>query len=105
MLIDVSDVNTIVEVKDKIYQSFSALSNDVVNRIKCQNANHNNDILCAIGDYYGTYRTTRFYDELNAILEKHDLVCYHATKVSSKPRLFSARGQFKENVIERWAYN
>ena len=88
MLIDVSDVNTIpVEVRDKIYQSFSALSNDVVNRIKCQNANHNNDILCALGDYYGTYRTTRFYDELNAILEKHDLVCYHATKVSSKSML------------------
>ncbi len=85
MLIDVSDVSTIpIEVKNKIYQSFSALSNDVVNRIKCQEANHNNDILCAIEDYYGPFRATGFYDELNTILEKYDLVCYHATKVSSK---------------------
>lgn len=68
MLIDVSDVNTIpVEVKNKIYESFSTLSNDVVNRIKCQKVNHNNDILCAIEDYYGTFRATRFYDDLNSI--------------------------------------
>ena len=53
MLIDVSDASTIpIEVKNKIYQSFSALSNDVVNRIKCQKANHNNDILCGIDVYY-----------------------------------------------------
>ena len=51
MLIDVSDVSTIpVEVKDKIYEAFSALSNDVVNRIKCQKANYNNDhIVCYRG--------------------------------------------------------
>lgn len=85
MLIDVSDASTIpIEVKNKIYQSFSALSNDVVNRIKCQKANHNNDILCAIEDYYGPFRATRFYDELNTVLEKYDLICYHATKVCSK---------------------
>lgn len=85
MLIDISEVNTIpVEVKNKIYESFSALSNDVVNRIKCQKVNHNNDILCAIEDYYGLFRATGFYDELNTILEKHDLVCYHATRVASK---------------------
>ena len=82
MLIDVSDASTIpIEVKNKIYQSFSALSNDVVNRIKCQKENH---ILCAIEDYYGPFRATRFYDELNTVLEKYDLICYHATKVCSK---------------------
>lgn len=85
MLIDVSDVSTIpIEVKNKIYEAFSALSNDAVKRIKCQKVNNNYDILCAIGDYYGTSRATGFYDELNTILEKYDLVCYHATKVSSK---------------------
>ena len=90
MLIDVSDASTIpIEVKNKIYQSFSALSNDVVNRIKCQKANHNNDILCAIEDYYGPFRATRFYDELNTVLEKYDLICYHATKVCEKSILLT----------------
>ena len=104
MLIDVSDVNTIpVEVKNKIYESFSTLSNDVVNRIKCQKVNHNNDILCAIEDYYGTFRATRFYDDLNSILEKHELICYHATKVSSKSILL--RDGLKTNNWNAYCLN
>lgn len=85
MIIDVSDISTIpVEVKNKIYESFSTLSKDVVNEIRCQDIHYNNDILCAIEDYYGPFRATCFYDELNTILEKYELICYHATKVSSK---------------------
>lgn len=84
MLIDVSDVNTIpAEVKDKIYKAFSVLSRDVVNNIKSEKIQYKNDVMCAIEDYYGPFRTIYFYDELIAVLEKNDLVCYHATKVSS----------------------
>lgn len=88
MLIDVSDVSTIpVEIKNKIFHSFSVLPNNIVDKIKRQDVQFNNDILCAIGDYYGTFEFTYFFDELISVLEKYDIVCYHATKVSSKSLL------------------
>ena len=88
MLIDVSNISTIpIEVKNRIYESFSNLPNGAIDEIKCQKVHHNNDILCAIERYYGPLRCTNFYGELNDILEKHDIVCYHATKISSKSML------------------
>lgn len=89
MLIDVSDVNTIpVEVKNKIYQSFSALSKEDVNNIKSQEIQRKGDIICAI-DRYGFYRNAYSSGEVADILEKYDIICYHATKVSSKSMLLS----------------
>lgn len=89
MLIDVSDVNTIpVEVKNKIYQSFSALSKEDVNNIKSQEIQRKGDIICAI-DRYGFYRNAYLSGEVADILEKYDIICYHATKVSSKSMLLS----------------
>lgn len=95
MLIDVSDVNTIpVEVKDKIYQSFSALSKEAVNNIKSQDIHHKGNIICAI-ERYGFYKNTYSSGEVAHILEKYDIICYHATKVSSKSMLLS--GGLKAN--------
>jgi len=87
MLIDVSDVNTIpVEVKDKIYQAFSALSKEAVNNIKSQDIQRKGDIICVI-DRYGFYKNAYSSDEVTHILEKYHIICYHATKVSSKRML------------------
>ena len=89
MLIDVSDVSTIpVEVKYKIYQSFSALSKETVNNIKSQDIHCKGDIICVI-DRYGFYKNAYSSDEVADILEKYDIICYHATKVSSKSMLLS----------------
>ena len=103
MLIDVSDVSTIpVEVRDKIYESFSALSNDVVNNIKSQEIQCKNDVICAI-DQYGVSKDTYLADEVVDILKKYDLICYHATKISSKSILL--RGGLKTNDWDVYCSN
>lgn len=104
MLIDVSDVSTIpVEIGNKIIESFSALPKNVVNKIKSYEIQNSNDIMCAIEDYYRPSRAICFYDGLEDILEKHKLVCYHVTKVSSKSRLL--RDGLKTNEWEFYCSN
>lgn len=85
MLIDVSDVSTIpVDVKKKIIDSFASLPSAVVYKIKSCEVESTNDILCAIEDYYGPFKAFDFYDDLKIILERHELVCFHAAKMTSK---------------------
>ncbi len=84
MLIDVSDVSTIpMEIKDKVIQSIEALPYSIVNKMKSEEVSGNNSIMCAIENYYKDFRNTNEFNEIIGILEKNDIVCYHATKVSS----------------------
>lgn len=84
MLIDLFDISTLpAEIKNKVYESFSALPIDIVDKIRRQDVHHNNNILCII-ERYGFYKDAYLSDEVVDILEKYDIICYHATKVSSK---------------------
>lgn len=85
MIIDVANINTIpLDVKDKILNEFTALPQNIVSKIKNEQIEYKCDVLCAIEDYYGPFKAISFYNELIEILEKHEIICYHATKLYSK---------------------
>lgn len=85
MIIDVANTNTIpLDVKDEILNEFSALPENIVSKIKNKQMEYKCDVLCAIEDYYGPFKAISFYNELIEILEKHEIICYHATKLYSK---------------------
>lgn len=73
MLIDVSDVSTIpVEVKDKIYEAFSLLSEDVIDSLKDSYASDENVMQSIIGKVYKNLENTQLYSQLTDILEKYE---------------------------------
>lgn len=88
MLIDVSDVSTIpVEVKDKIYEAFSLLPEDVIDSLKDSYASDENVMQSIIGKVYKNLENTQLYSQLTDILEKYEIVCFHSTKMISKDRV------------------
>lgn len=83
MLIDVSNPNTIPEeVKKFILAHFSTLPSKKVEEIKGRKIKYVKDVMCAIEKYYNPYRNA-FYNELVEILKKHELMCFHATRLYS----------------------
>lgn len=72
------------EIKDKIFESFSSLPDNIVEDIKGKKIQGSNSIMSAIENYYRPFGAIHFYNKLIEILEKHELICYHATKVKSK---------------------
>ncbi len=107
MLIDVSDVSTIpVEIKNKIYQSFSALPEEVVDRLKDIHSSDENVMLTIIGKFYRYPQNMRLYSELTDVLEKYEIVCYHSTKMILKDRVneyglsTNEWSKYSSNIIE-----
>ena len=107
MLIDVSDVSTIpVEVKDKIYEAFSLLSEDVIDSLKDSYASDENVMQSIIGKVYKNLENTQLYSQLTDILEKYEIVCFHSTKMISKYRVkeyglsTNEWSKYKSNIID-----
>lgn len=107
MLIDVSDVSTIpVEVKDKIYEAFSLLPEDVIDSLKDSYASDENVMQSIIGKVYKNLENTQLYSQLTDILEKYEIVCFHSTKMISKDRVkeyglsTNEWSKYKSNIID-----
>lgn len=84
MLIDVSNPNTIPEEVGKfILAHFSTLPLRNVEEIKGRKIEYVKDVRCAIEKYYKPYKDEVFYNELIEILKKHELMCFHATRMYS----------------------
>lgn len=107
MLIDVSDVNTIpVEVKNKIYESFSLLPEDIIDNLKDSYVSDENVMQSIIGKVYKNLENTQLYSQLTDILEKYEIVCFHSTKMISKDRVkeyglsTNEWNKYKSNIID-----
>lgn len=107
MLIDVSDVSTIpIEVKNKIYESFSALPEDVIDKLKNCDSSDENIMLSIIEKFYRYPKNMQLYSQLTDILEKYEIVCFHSTKMISKGRVkeyglsTNEWSKYKSNIID-----
>lgn len=106
MLIDVSDASTIpIEVKDKIYEAFSLLPEDVIDSLKDSYASDENVMQSIIGKVYKNLENMQLYSQLTDILEKYEIVCFHSTKMISKDRVkeyglsTNEWNKYKSNII------
>lgn len=89
MLIDASDANTIpVDIENKIIRYFSLMPEKIIANIKNQKLEYDHDVLCAIEKYVDPNTACDFYQELIALFEQHEMVCYHSTKILDKSIIF-----------------
>ena len=85
MLIDASDTNTIpVDIEQKIMRYFALMSEREIEDIKNQKLEYAHDVLCAIEKYVAPYTAYDFYQELIALFDQYEIVCYHSTKILDK---------------------
>lgn len=90
MLIDASDATTIpTEIKNKIVNWFASLPQNVNCNIKTFKDMHGQNVTWAIDEYVESGLKYGFYDELIALFEKHNMICYHSTKVYDKETILS----------------
>ncbi|WP_456082462.1 hypothetical protein [Mediterraneibacter sp.] len=109
MLIDVSDANTIpMEVKDKIVSSFSNLTSDIIEMIKKKSIDDEDSMMRTIKKCYGYSKTNRLYLDLENILKKYEIVCFHSTKMLSKNRVreyglnTNEWNKYRANIIDTY---
>lgn len=89
MLIDASDTNTIpADIEQKIMRYFALMPESVIADIKNQKLEYDHDVLCAIEKYVAPNTAYDFYQELIALFEQYEMVCYHSTKILDKSIIF-----------------
>lgn len=85
ILIDISDINTIPsDIEQIIMKFFSLMSENVIAVIKNQKIECDHDVRCAIEKYVAPYTAYDFYQELIALFNQYEIVCYHSTKILDK---------------------
>lgn len=90
MIIDVSDISTFpAEIGQKIWEKFQGLPCSIVSKIKEYEIEYDRDVRCAIEKYVGPSIAYHFYRELCVLFEKHEMVCYHSTKILDKNIILS----------------
>lgn len=109
MLIDVSDANTIpMKIKDKIVSSFSNLTSDIIEMIKKKSIDDEDSMMRTIKKCYGYSKTNRLYLDLENILKKYEIVCFHSTKMLSKNRVreyglnTNEWNKYRANIIDTY---
>ncbi len=88
VIIDVSNPETYPkELEEYVISAFDSLSNDIVQKIKSYPKElYESSIRCAIEDYYRP-KDDEFYKRIIDILNNHEVIFYHGTKVLDESQI------------------
>lgn len=90
MLIDASETNAIpADIEQKIVRCFTLMPEKVIADIKKQKLEYDCDVLCAIENYMAPNTAYNFYQELIALFDQYEMVCYHSAKILDKGTILS----------------
>lgn len=85
MIIDISNAKTFPpEVEQIIINYIERLSQETISKIRERKVQYSNDVRCAIEDFLSPYKAELLYKELLGLMETHDMICYHSTKLLDK---------------------
>lgn len=106
MLIDVSEKNNVPkEIEGLIFGYFEQLPKEIIAAIKSRKVNYEVDVRIAIEDYLNPFASSSYdlYDKLRNVLYRHELVCYHSTRVLEKS--FITDNGLKTNSWDSYSEN
>lgn len=106
MLIDASKTESIPkELEQAIIEYLKNMSQEMIAVIKSRTVTYESDVRIAIEDYLNPFASDSYdlYEQLKNILYRHELVCYHSTRVLDES-LIRGNG-LKTNSWESYSTN
>ena len=88
-MIDLTDYSTIPAIVGSVVRSFVDSLPDKNVLMQDGPPLYNSMVRCRLEDYIRPYRVPNLYETLGSILDREEIVCYHATKLLSPERIKS----------------